>query len=75
MHDGPGIAELGLRGSQRMFEAVSCLSKPLIIRGHAHWKQALAELPAGLQILNVDARVVVLRSKTAQVNCRDSETS
>ncbi len=62
MHDGPGIPELGYRGSQRMLEAVSFLSKSLIIRGHAHWKQALAELPTGLQILNVDARVVVLRS-------------
>ena len=62
MHDGPGIPELGYRGSSRMLEAVSFLSKPLIIRGHAHWKQALAELPTGLQILNVDARVVILQS-------------
>ncbi len=62
MHDGPGIAELGHRGSQRILEAISLLSKPLIIRGHAHWKEAFAELSTGLQILNVDARVVVLRS-------------
>ncbi len=62
MHDGPSIPELGYRGSLDMLKAASCLSRPLIIRGHAHWKQALAELPTGLQILNVDARVVVLRS-------------
>ncbi len=65
MHDGPGIPELGYRGSQRMLEAISFLAKPLIIRGHAHWKQALAELPTGLQILNVDARVVILRSRVS----------
>lgn len=62
MHDGPGIPELGYRGSLRMLEAVSFLSKPLIMRGHAHWNKALAELPTGLQILDVDARVVILRS-------------
>lgn len=62
MHDGPDIPELGYRGSPRIREALGALAKPLVVRGHAHWKRALAELPGGLQVLNVDARVVILRA-------------
>lgn len=62
MHDGPNVPELGYRGTPRIREALMSLTKPLVIRGHAHWKTAMAELPNGLQVLNVDARVVVLRA-------------
>lgn len=32
----------------------------LVVRGHSHWDEPLAELKSGTQVLNVDARVVVL---------------
>jgi 3',5'-cyclic-AMP phosphodiesterase len=61
MHDGPNVPELDLRGSPCIREALELLDRPLVIRGHAHWNQPLAELANGLQVLNVDARVVILR--------------
>ena len=62
MHDGPDIPELGYRGSPRIRQAMTSLSLPLVVRGHAHWENAIAELQNGIQVLNVDARVVILRS-------------
>lgn len=32
----------------------------LVFRGDAHWRQPFAEFETGLQIFNVDARVVIL---------------
>lgn len=63
MHDGPDVPELGLKGSPRIRQALMRLGKPLVVRGHAHWNQPLAELANNLQILNVDARVVILLEK------------
>jgi hypothetical protein len=37
--------------------------RPLVVRGHAHWPEPLVELASGVQVLNVDARVVVLRQR------------
>jgi 3',5'-cyclic-AMP phosphodiesterase len=62
MHEGPDIPELGYRGTPRIREAMMSLTEPLVIRGHAHWETAMAELPNGLQVHNVDARVVILKS-------------
>jgi hypothetical protein len=60
-HDGPE-GECGQRGSPAMREVVELYPPTLIIRGHAHWNSPLAELRNGTQVLNVDARVVVLRA-------------
>jgi Icc-related predicted phosphoesterase len=60
MHDGPDGPEPGQRGNSRVRELLECAEIGLVIRGHAHWEQALVEFPSGLQVLNVDARVVVL---------------
>jgi len=65
LHDRPDIPErgyLGYLGNPRIQEAMLGLKRPLVIRGHAHWQEALAELPNGLQIWNVDKRVVILRA-------------
>ena len=66
MHDGPDVPEFGYRGTPVIREALELLNRPLVIRGHAHWEKPLAELANGLQVLNVDARVVILRKGTDQ---------
>ena len=57
-HEGPsgGPDQLGHPGIRAVLEEHPV---PLTICGHVHWDQPLAQLPAG-QVLNVDARVVVL---------------
>jgi len=40
----------------------------LVIRGHAHWKQPFVEFENGLQVLNVDARIVILTSDDRAAN-------
>ncbi len=66
MHDGPDVPKFGCRGTSAIREALELLERPLVIRGHAHWEKPLVELANGLQVLNVDARVVVLRQDTEQ---------
>lgn len=65
MHDGPDVPVSGFRGSSRMREAIERSEPTLIVRGHAHWKEPLATLSNGAQVLNVDARVVILTSETS----------
>ena len=60
-HDGPNDPVQGHRGSSIIREVVERLRPSLVVRGHAHWKQPLVRLCGGVQVLNVDARVVVLR--------------
>ncbi|MBC8868261.1 MAG: metallophosphoesterase [Planctomycetes bacterium] len=60
-HDGPNDPVGGHRGSPIIREIVERLRPSLVVRGHAHWKQPLVRLCGGVQVLNVDARVVVLR--------------
>jgi len=38
MHDGPDVPENGNRGSPRIREAMMTLTRPLVVRGHAHWE-------------------------------------
>lgn len=60
MHEGPDGNESGQRGMARIRERLLATPVKLVIRGHAHWDHPFAELEGELQILNVDARVVVL---------------
>lgn len=61
LHDGPDTSSPGFRGSPRVRELLETQAPSLVIRGHAHWSTPLAELPGGTQVLNVDARVAILR--------------
>jgi Icc protein len=64
MHEGPDGPGFGQRGDPRIRAVLE--NRPardtscLIIRGHKHWNSPLAQLSNGLQILNVDARVLIL---------------
>ena len=52
----------GLRGAPSIRQALERLRLQLVVRGHAYWKQPPVELTGGMQVLNVDGRVVILRT-------------
>jgi 3',5'-cyclic-AMP phosphodiesterase len=60
MHEGPCGAERQ-PGNDVVRMLIDAADVPLVICGHDHWHAPLAERDGG-QILNVDTRVVVLRS-------------
>ena len=63
MHDGPDGTDSSQRGIREVRDTLlEEASRCLVIRGHAHWKQPFVEFETGLQILNVDARIVILTS-------------
>jgi Icc protein len=64
MHDGPDWPQHGYRGLSRVREVMESSGRTLVIRGHKHWDHPLAELSNGTQVLNVDARVVILTEQT-----------
>jgi Icc protein len=60
LHEGPhGEVELRQRGNTAIRHTIEAGEVALTICGHDHWKHPLAASSVG-QILNVDARVVVL---------------
>jgi 3',5'-cyclic-AMP phosphodiesterase len=60
-HTGPNDPVGKQIGSPLIREVVETHGPSLVVRGHAHWNQPLVELAGGVQVLNVDARVVVMR--------------
>ena len=60
MHDGPDSPQHGFRGSSSIREVVELARPTLVVRGHSHWKLPFVELASGVQVLNVDCRVVLL---------------
>ncbi|WP_230777553.1 metallophosphoesterase family protein [Roseiconus lacunae] len=65
MHDGPDVPDSGHRGSPRIRQVVEQAEPVLVVRGHSHWKEPLATLSNGTQVLNVDARVIILTGETS----------
>lgn len=61
MHEGPDGLQSAQRGLPRIREILMPSDLNLVIRGHAHWDDPFVEFANGLQVLNVDARVVVLK--------------
>lgn len=59
LHESPAIPEQGLQGSRVVRSVLDEGSDYLVICGHNHWAPPLVAL-AGGQILNVDAKVVIL---------------
>lgn len=63
LHDGPDVPSHSYRGSTMVRQVLELLQPRLVVRGHAHWPKPLAELDGGVQVLNVDARVVIMRER------------
>lgn len=61
MHDGPN-APGGCKGIQEVREIVEFTRPRLVVRGHSHWPTPFVELANGVQVLNVDATVVILKA-------------
>ena len=59
MHEGPDVPESGLLGRAVVREVVDGAGA-VVVSGHCHWPVSLVELASGTQLLNVDARVIVL---------------
>lgn len=65
VHEGPhGDVEHGQRGNPTLRDVVDAGGVPLTVCGHDHWHAALATTEHG-QILNVDARAIVLVARRA----------
>mgnify|MGYP001295615127 CR=1 FL=1 len=62
LHEGPDGPRPEQRGNPDLRAAlVGSGLRPLVVCGHSWWPTPLVELEGGLQVLKVDARVVVLR--------------
>jgi Icc protein len=60
LHQGPDVPERGLMGSAVVREELRQASPLLVVCGHCYWAAPVAELSSGVQVVNVDSRVVVL---------------
>jgi 3',5'-cyclic-AMP phosphodiesterase len=60
LHEGPHGDDAQL-GNSEIRAAIEAGEVPLTICGHVHWHDALADHAHG-QILNVDARVLILQA-------------
>lgn len=62
LHQGPSGPGDGQSGHESVKAALEARSDgPLVICGHVHWPQPLAELRSGVQVLNVDGTALVLQ--------------
>ncbi len=59
LHEGPDGGEPHLRGNAEVRAAVE-RSSTVVVCGHVHWDRPLVRLASGAQLLNVDARAVLL---------------
>lgn len=70
LHDGPDVLLHGFKGWASVRVLIENHPPRLVIRGHDHWPEPLVELECGVQVLNVDKRVVVLRRESARWSAR-----
>jgi hypothetical protein len=59
LHESPAIPERSYLGSLNI-RAILGSTSNLVICGHSHWDEPFVQLTNGCQVLNVDARVVIL---------------
>jgi len=59
MHEGPDGGP-GFPGIEAVKATLEKNKPSIVIRGHKHWPRPLVELKCGVQVLNVEATVVVL---------------
>ena len=60
LHEGPNGPDAKLIGNQSIRAELATANELLVICGHSHWKVPMTTLFPGVQVLNVDSRVVVL---------------
>lgn len=60
LHDGPDDPIGNQEGHASVRQALERTHPTLLVRGHRYWTNPLATLRNGTQVLNVNARVVVL---------------
>jgi Icc protein len=65
LHEGPDSPAETLRGSPAIREALAGQAGLLVVCGHSHWEVPLVTLESGTQVLNVDARAVLLTRSPA----------
>jgi len=58
LHEGP-TGDRGQRGSMAVRQAIGAMPPSLVVCGHRHWDEPTANI-GGSQIVNVDARVLLL---------------
>jgi hypothetical protein len=64
LHEPPAGSTSDQRGNPLLrdaIEAAAVAPTPLVLCGHTKWVEPLAELRGGVQVLNLEARVAVLR--------------
>lgn len=59
LHQGPN-GDAGQTGDELIRETLELSEIPLVVCGHSHWDTPMTEIANGVQVLNVDARVVLL---------------
>lgn len=60
MHEGPDGSASHQPGQAKIRDLLESQPPSLVIRGHKHWDEPVAHFPSGLQVLNVEARIVIL---------------
>lgn len=62
-HEGPDVPGTPFKGHPMITQELNSPRELLVVCGHSHWPSPLATLPSGIQVLNVDNRVVILRKR------------
>lgn len=60
LHEGPELPDRGARGHAAVATALRSARDLLVVCGHKRAEHPLVQLPAGVQLLNVHERVVIL---------------
>ena len=60
LHEGPNHLSPSMIGNERIRETLAASPKNTVCCGHRHWPVTLVETPKGTQIVNLDAKCLVL---------------
>jgi len=63
IHEGPNHLDPKMKGNENIRKVIERGPKTVICCGHNHWKQTLVEKENGTQIINADAKCIILAIK------------
>ena len=63
LHQSPNHLDPKLPGNNKIRETIEAGKKTVICCGHSHWKTSLVEMENGTQIINADAKCIILEIK------------